>query len=100
MALGRFDTLDEVAGVIAFLASDAAAGILGAEIVVDGGTIRTIRPPARRRLSDERHRHRLRPRGPARAGARLPRRARREPLRRRRGRVRAGRDRPRRREDL
>ncbi|MEU3208422.1 hypothetical protein ABZ702_32040 [Streptomyces cyaneofuscatus] len=31
-----------LAGVIAFLASDGAAGVLGAEIAVDGGTVRTV----------------------------------------------------------
>ncbi|MCD9900733.1 SDR family oxidoreductase [Streptomyces sp. MT29] len=40
--LGRFATPDEVAGVIAFLASNARPSVLGAEIVVDGGTVRTV----------------------------------------------------------
>jgi NAD(P)-dependent dehydrogenase (short-subunit alcohol dehydrogenase family) len=39
--LGRFAHADEVAEVIGFLASRAAASILGTEIVIDGGTLRT-----------------------------------------------------------
>jgi 3-oxoacyl-[acyl-carrier protein] reductase len=38
-ALGRYGTADEVASVIAFLASDDAAYVSGAEITVDGGMI-------------------------------------------------------------
>jgi 3-oxoacyl-[acyl-carrier protein] reductase len=35
--LGRFGTTEEVAGVVAFLMSDAASYIIGQSIVVDGG---------------------------------------------------------------
>lgn len=35
--LGRFGTADEVAGVVAFLASDDSRYMLGAEVAVDGG---------------------------------------------------------------
>ncbi len=35
--IGRFVTTEEVAGVVAFLCSDAAAGIVGQTIIIDGG---------------------------------------------------------------
>lgn len=40
--LGRFATPNEIADTVAFLVSEQGSGILGADIVVDGGTIRTI----------------------------------------------------------
>lgn len=39
---GRFAPAPEIADVIGFLVSDAAASVVGADIVVDGGTIKTI----------------------------------------------------------
>jgi NAD(P)-dependent dehydrogenase (short-subunit alcohol dehydrogenase family) len=35
--MGRLGTVGDIAPVIAFLASDAAAYMTGAEIVIDGG---------------------------------------------------------------
>jgi peroxisomal 2,4-dienoyl-CoA reductase len=43
MPLGRFGTVDDVAGCALYLASDAAAWITGAVFVVDGG--QSIAPP-------------------------------------------------------
>lgn len=42
IAIGRGAEPDEVADLIAYLASDRAAAIHGAEFVIDGGTIRTV----------------------------------------------------------
>jgi NAD(P)-dependent dehydrogenase (short-subunit alcohol dehydrogenase family) len=40
--IGRGAEPHEVADLIAYLASDRAAAIHGAEFVIDGGTIRTV----------------------------------------------------------
>ncbi len=40
--IGRAAEPEEVADLIAYLASDRAAAIHGAEIIIDGGTVRTV----------------------------------------------------------
>jgi NAD(P)-dependent dehydrogenase (short-subunit alcohol dehydrogenase family) len=42
MTTGKFVALEDVAALVAFLASPHAAGISGADYVVDGGTIKTV----------------------------------------------------------
>jgi NAD(P)-dependent dehydrogenase (short-subunit alcohol dehydrogenase family) len=41
-ATGRFTTAEEVADLVAFLASDRAANITGVDYVIDGGLIQTM----------------------------------------------------------
>jgi NAD(P)-dependent dehydrogenase (short-subunit alcohol dehydrogenase family) len=41
MVLGRFTQPSEVADVVLFLASDRAANVTGADVVIDGGLIPT-----------------------------------------------------------
>ena len=36
--MGRFGTMDEIGGIVAFLATDLASFMTGADVVIDGGT--------------------------------------------------------------